>query len=54
VPGRAVEQKEERERRGRARRGKVDEERREKATVSPGMRVLGGLAAFCNMLWGYR
>jgi hypothetical protein len=31
----------------------VDEERRERGAVSPGMRVLGGLAAFCSRFWGY-
>jgi hypothetical protein len=39
---------------GRAQRGSVDEEKRDKAVVSLGMRVLGGHAAFCSRLWVYR
>jgi hypothetical protein len=50
VPGRAARKKED-ERRPCVTR-EVDEERREKAAVSLGMCVLGGLTAFCSMLLG--
>jgi hypothetical protein len=58
-PGRSsagIERRQSRRKRGegRARRGSVDEEKRDKAVVSLGMRVLGGHAAFCSRLWVYR